>query len=740
MTYRVLTPEVPLGPFEGSRMTVWSARGKLAKLHASASCSSIRSAAVTPGEVALDAAVVGRMCPRCAEFGHWGRPGSGVGVFLQALTGLGLLHELDSYGEADEDACSDEDVDRAVMLLSRMPSTSSGGAENEEDEEDGEAWEVLREAREVRERVLGEWRRAASSLYRAHEVLGLFPWLKPWSETPMRLKAERVSVLRVQASWLVTSDALVLAAAVSAMGDPVLPDDDPVFAPLGAPAEVARQLTSLWRRWRQKVADGWDHPDEQAYLAHHVTDSMGARRKGRDEILARARLLLAQWQDEAGKALATGGTERVLTARLPRPDAAVQRAYDDSPLDRLSPWELGVLALWGVEADWEQFTMVLEVPEPVAARLLSQDGPGLSCVARNTLAPAVPEPARETEEPLGPGVFDDTPVSARRPVTAGHLRALRLASREADQLYLVFSVTAGPEVISLTALEQRCTAGWEGIIVAGADDLPGSLVDARQAAASPAGTPHGERVWLPEVHDPHDPDFGRQLSTAEGERLLVRFCEGRRGSDRALRTMALARGVPDLRELDGGYDGDGHHRHPFPAEVWHGLLAMEQLDLEPFKTGPGRPPGSGLPLGVLAQVQAYTTDATGQYQGRAHSPECPHRRPQSGVDRDDDMATVEELLNNTDFDPCGKCGGYAVRRLTDTQVAYYRAAHRLHDLLHDPPVIWHHPVGTESMRWVLDELDDQQSAQAWFPTGTQARRWRRLVHRLRRELPGSPSL
>ncbi|MGW8569815.1 hypothetical protein [Streptomyces niveus] len=733
MTYGLLTSDVPLGPFEGVAVTLWAAQGKQAKLHAKPSCSSLRSARVTQREVRLDALAVGRLCPQCAAYGAWAPRGTGLAVFVKAVTGLGLLYELHSYGEADEDACSDEDIDRAVTLLSRTPSSGPGGTENEEDEEDEDAWEVVREAREIRERVFVEWRRAASSLYRAHEVLGLFPWLKPWAETPMRLKAERLKVLRGQASRLVTPDALILAAAVSAMADPVLPHGDPAFAPLGDPAEVARQLKSLWCRWRQQVADAWDHPDEQMYLADQVTDSVGARRKGRDEVLARARQLLAQWQAEAQRVSSSGEAEHVLTARLLRPDAAVQRAYDDdSPLDRLSPWELGVLALWGVEADWEQFTIVLEVPEPVAARLLSQDGSGLSCVARNTQAPAVPEPASEPEGPLGPGVFDDTPVSARRPVTARHLRALRLASREADQLYLVFSVTAGPEVISLTALEQRCTAGWEGIIIAGAGDLPGNLVDTRQAAASPGVTPQGAGVWLPEVHDPHDPDFGRQLSTAEGERLLVRFCEGRQAADNALRTLALARGVPDLRELDGGYDDEGHHRNPFPAEVWHGLLAMEQLVLEPFETSWS--PGSGLPLGVLAQVQAYTTDAAGRYEGRAHSPECPHRRPQSGVGRDDDMATIEELLNNTDFDPCGKCGGYAVRRLTDTQVAYYRAAHRLHDLMHRPAAR-HDTTGTGPMREILDELDDQQTAQAWFPTGTQARQWRRLVHRLRRELP-----
>ncbi|WP_326769337.1 hypothetical protein OG978_36560 [Streptomyces sp. NBC_01591] len=36
--------------------------------------------------------------------------------------------------------------------------------------------------------------------------------------------------------------------------------------------------------------------------------------------------------------------------------------------------------------------------------------------------------------------------------------------------------------------------------------------------------------------------------------------------------------------------------------------------------------------------------------------------------------------DDPDFDWCSKCGGYAIRRLTDSQLSYYRAAHRLHDI------------------------------------------------------------
>ena len=83
--------------------------------------------------------------------------------------------------------------------------------------------------------------------------------------------------------------------------------------------------------------------------------------------------------------------------------------------------------------------------------------------------------------------------------------------------------------------------------------------------------------------------------------------------------------------------------------------------------GAGR--GAGLP-----------SDAACQYEGLAHSPGCSHRRQERGVGRRDDLVTIEELLGCEGFAPCSKCGGYAVRRLTEVQVAYYRAAHRLHDL------------------------------------------------------------
>ncbi|WP_314242019.1 hypothetical protein [Streptomyces sp. DSM 40907] len=41
---------------------------------------------------------------------------------------------------------------------------------------------------------------------------------------------------------------------------------------------------------------------------------------------------------------------------------------------------------------------------------------------------------------------------------------------------------------------------------------------------------------------------------------------------------------------------------------------------------------------------------------------------------------MADLLARDYWDWSSKCGGYAVRLLAATQLSYYRAAHRLHDI------------------------------------------------------------
>lgn len=104
--------------------------------------------------------------------------------------------------------------------------------------------------------------------------------------------------------------------------------------------------------------------------------------------------------------------------------------------------------------------------------------------------------------------------------------------------------------------------------------------------------------------------------------------------------------------------------------------------------------------------------------------------------------TVEKLVGSMGFDPCSKCGGYAIRRLTQDQVAYYRAAHRLHHLAQQVHAVARTGVADGSdLAAELEEFTslDRDRTEAWFPSREQARQWREIVDRLRRTLPGPGS-
>ncbi|QKW54077.1 hypothetical protein [Streptomyces buecherae] len=383
--------------------------------------------------------------------------------------------------------------------------------------------------------------------------------------------------------------------------------------------------------------------------------------------------------------------------------------------------------------------MTLRVPEPVAARLLSQPS-ALSCLTPEQAVAAQDAAPRAPVEAVRPGVFDDTPVSERRAVTTGDLRALRTISREVDQLYLVLSVEAGPEVLPLPVLEARVARGGRYVVVAAAGDLPDALVAARREELTTDAVAGDDPVWTPRIHQSSHPDFGRSLGAAEGERLVVRLARGRSRPDAALRCLLLARGVADLRDLGNRYDASGERRDPVPFPVWDGLLAMEQLDLRPFRPvredGAQRG-GSGLPLGILASVQLYTTDAAGQFEGRAHSPDCQHQSRDRGLSRYYDLVTVEQMLDAERFDPCSKCGGYATRRLSTTQVDYYRAAHQVHDLAQQVRWVLAHPdLGTDSASLLaeLKQRDAATSPDTWFDADNEERQWNRFIRRLLQQL------
>ncbi|MFG2858882.1 hypothetical protein ACGFZ9_51755 [Streptomyces mirabilis] len=223
------------------------------------------------------------------------------------------------------------------------------------------------------------------------------------------------------------------------MGTPDLPAEDPVFALLGTPTAVAQELTSLWRRWSRQAADSWEHPREHGHLAYDLVRGISGRRKGWDAALERAQELVAAWTLALRAGAAGEQDERMLLVRLPEQGLNNPLGRDEVFLSSLSEWELGVLACWATDADWEGLTVTVRVPEPVAARLLSQPS-ALSCLTPEQAATAQDTAPQVPVEAMGPGVFDDTPVSERRAVTAGDLRALRTISRDVDQLYLVLSV------------------------------------------------------------------------------------------------------------------------------------------------------------------------------------------------------------------------------------------------------------------------------------------------------------
>lgn len=733
MAYGRLSPEVPLGPFAMSRITVWSTPGSKAKLHASEHCPRVRSGTLTASELPLST-VVERMCPRCAEFGPWARPGTGLGIFLEALTGLGLPYELGRYTGPDEDTRTDEDVRQTATLLNRPSRNMPEEDLDEAAEEDEDDWREIREAHDERALIFGQWREAAASLHRAFGLLAPFPWLKPWASPFLGQKASYSALLQQQARQLIRQDALVVAACVEAMDTPDLLPEDPALTALGPPAEVASGLASLWQRWSGGAAGSWEHPREQGYVAHYLTDGMRGRRKGRDAVLGHAKQLVSAWTAEAEAAASGHWEERILVARLPERSALRRSDRNESYGHELSEWELGVLVCWGTEVDWERLTITLRVPEPVASRLLSP-GSSLSC---HTPEEAAAEPVAVPEQLVESGVFDDGPVGERRPVTAGHLRALRTIAREADQLYLVLSTANGPEVIPLSVLEQRVNAGGRYIVVAAAGDLPEGILPEWREQAAETDSPEGGSVWPPRIHDSKDPGFARHLGAAEGEQVVARLIRGSRWeAGAALRSLSLARGVTDLRVLEGTYDERGHRRGVFPYDVWHGLLAMETLRLAPFRPASQDRSrgGSGLPLGNLARVQLYTTDAAGRYEGRAHSPGCQHQRGDRGLTWNYDLVTVEEMVRAEEFDPCSKCGGYATRRLTEAQVAYYRAAHRVHEIA--DRVRWaagnRERAGdctalvAEVKKWSHKDAVDE-----WLETEEQATRWHQMMRELSR--------
>ncbi|MFG2416722.1 hypothetical protein [Streptomyces goshikiensis] len=730
---RMLTSDVPLGPFEGTKITVYSAKGKNARLHVRRECAQLRTSNVTTTEVPLNADAVDRFCSGCADWGPRVRPSSGLGLFMDALTGTGLLHQLQAYAEPDEDVYWTQDEVRAAAELLHSERGAMDEGEAEEEDDDGH-WEARREAQDLQDQVLARWRHAAQSLHRAQVIIAHFPWLTDWAKPKVVAKASYLETLRAHAALFVEPAGLVVSAAAATLVTPPVPTDDPDFVVLGNSSQIFTALSSLWRRWQYSAERSWEGPESRAIIRYDLVHGIRPNKKGRAEALEGAARLIQSWEDEACAAAATTDSTPTVwvTARLP--EGAEEPSPGGTPdvLDGLDRWTLGVVVTWTATADWGRRTLTLRVPALVADRLLAPSS-SLTCEPGGSEAVATEAGSQGHPDFVRPGVFDDTPVFDRQPATLGHLRALRRFSYAADQLYIVFSTSGGAEVLPLEAIERRLAQGWLGVIVASASDLPDSVitpwikedVPAPEAGDAPSSG-HG--------HVRQDGHFGADLGLAAGARDVVRRTYREHDKEHNLRLLAMARGVSDLRTLDTGRSG------MLPLAVWEGLLASGPLDLLPF-----RPPsadrwrgGSSLPLGVLGQAQIYATNSDPKFEGRGHSPLCRHTRDR-GLAAGDDLLTVADLLARDDWDWCSKCGGYAVRRLTDTQLSYYRAAHRLHDIAGqlDDERTHRVPVDPDALIKQLEELA------GWEPGGhvdcgwDGSWRWHEVIRNLRRRANGS---
>ena len=168
--------DVPLGPFEGSLVTVYSARSKAANLHVSRQCGQLRTSDVRTADVPLETAMLRRLCSRCAAWGVWGRPGTGLGMFLGALGGTGLLYQLQSYVEPDED---ERWTDREVREAAGLLRTEQDFDPDDEEEVEGDISrrEAREDAEELRGLIFTHWRGAGRSLHREQAALAHFPWM-----------------------------------------------------------------------------------------------------------------------------------------------------------------------------------------------------------------------------------------------------------------------------------------------------------------------------------------------------------------------------------------------------------------------------------------------------------------------------------------------------------------------------------------------------------------------------------
>ena len=699
MTYGGLTPDVPLGPFEGTPLTAYASAGKTARLHASLTCTRLRTGTPRELRVPFDAATVARMCTECASWGRWARSGTAFGLFLEEFRGVEMAYHLDfclGPDPDDPDPTAREIAEAAAVLRRGEPLSDEDGNHDET------AWTAYRAARDLRDSVvLPAWGLAASSLLEAAGKAARYPWLSSWAAKRLERKAQYAEILRRQAADLISVEALITAAAVDREDEPDLPVSDPAFAVLGDRAAVRSALSGLRREWRSQVRTGRELPGYYSYLGY---DLMGGKRKGRALLDARKNAMLDAWAERLRSDVtpALEAPRKLVLATVPTETDAEDQGWS---IERaLGFWDTGVLLAYTRAVDWPSRTFLLSVPTVVAERLLRHwspleasecpgdpdDAQSHESILRSAVA------AKDGENGTGaylPGTLDDTPVGQRRVVDVAEIRVLRERLDRANQLFVVCSAVGGVEVLSLARLERRCEDGWSGILLAEAGDLPnamipplipGSDLPEPRAEDTPADDDNGEdryERWRTGGREPSDPDFGAHLGMDAAAHELQRFHRwpgARRKVDRAFRTMAMVSGVSDLRSIEGAYIAPGEQT--VPHAVWDSLLLPQaRVDLLPFRPTDDDWPyhsGLGLPLGVLADVEVYSKNADPRTMGKAHAPFCQHDHGVT-LDTNYDLMTLTEAMQFPDEEWCSKCGGYALRRFSKIQVAYYRVAHIL---------------------------------------------------------------
>jgi hypothetical protein len=144
----------------------------------------------------------------------------------------------------------------------------------------------------------------------------------------------------------------------------------------------------------------------------------------------------------------------------------------------------------------------------------------------------------------------------------------------------------------------------------------------------------------------------------------------------------------------------------------HALLVRgDCVDLTPFE--------DGVPLGQLALVPVYCSDArrqwapSSQWASKPHGPGCRHHRY---LRRDEDLLTLGEWLKrlsaaagepswSRDSCACSRCGGFALRRLDAMQLRYWRAVHEVYQAKRAVEEHEQHPAGAP-----VPDRDSQDSA------------------------------